>query len=389
MRNSRDTASTRCKNLPDAFYILIAHNADKNTSSTHDILAPRPFTLNDITSTQIRSHLSSQSILSHTSPFLSTHPYPSQALACLPLDRNPGKHPSTIDVVKIDASKIRPAWTVMHEGDKVPIWVEQDTSGQSPGGKAFEPSYWICVDEVTDVFDLEHGMGSGEWLACGRVPARMICTTDVVKEVDLDVWMEIAKRPSVIANKKAHTIALDMVPERKGSLVAGSAVEKGKRRKTKEVVNALPTEEVEQRERAQPARTVPMVPTRPAPPIPSRPRHLLVIPEDLHDNESLELTSAREDLPVTISTPMPKFIIRPPTPAQPPLSHTVIDMTSLASCKRAATLAMLSEMKSNSAALKIVVEQSRVKHEASMSTSRQNRDRTDLRRDVWARNYDE
>jgi len=380
MHNPGDTASTRLKHLPHALYILTAHNAANNPSSTHAILAPRPFTWNDITSTRIRAHLSSHSILSHTSPFLSTHPNPSQALACLPLDRDPGRCPSTIDVVKIDASKLRPAWTLVHGGDRVPIWVEQDASGQSPGN-AFEPSYWICINEVTDMFDLKDG--NGEWLACGRVPARMVCTTDVVKKMDLDLWMEIAKRPSVIANKKAHAIALDAVPDRKSSLVIGSAGKKGKGKRMG-VGSAIP-KEVEERNQAQATETHPLVPRRPPPPIPRRtgdqPRHLSVIPEDVHDGEDRELDNAR-DLSPTITTQIPKVVIRPPTPDQQTLSHTVIDSRSLPPSTSAARLAKLSDMRSTSAALKILIEQSRVKHGASTPTCRRKRDRRNLRRDI-------
>ncbi|KAH5421513.1 hypothetical protein HBI47_133400 [Parastagonospora nodorum] len=388
MRNSKDTASTRRKHLPDALYILKSHSSTTHPINDVDILAPRPFTWNDLTSTQIRSHLSSHSTLSHTSPFLSTHPDSSRPLACLPLDMYRKEWKTGVDVVRIDSRTLRPAWACMEGGDKVPIWVEQATTHQdmlsslASSVDAPEPSVWICVDEVSDIFDLKDG--NGEWLACGIVPARMICTTEVVTETDLDLWMEIAKRPSVIANRKAYAIAQDVVPERKSSLAMRSAVAKGKKNKREEVVSVLPREEVKQRKQVQKHLSVP---TRPALLVPrrkhDRPRHLSVILEDVQAGENCELEDA-QDLPPTDTAQIPRITITPPSLPYTPVSKTYFQLPT-----SAAILARLEDMQSTGAALKVLIEESRVKHEASIATSRHQRDKPDLRKDVWARNHDD
>jgi hypothetical protein len=293
---------------------------------------------------------------------------------------------SGVDVVKIDTRKLRPAWACMEDGDKIPIWVEQATTHQDMSSNlagsvdAFVPNVWICVDEVSDIFDLKDG--NGEWLACGRVPARMICTTDVMQEVGLDLWMEIAERPSVIANRNAFAIAQDVVPQRKSSLVMGSAVAKGKKNKREEVLSVLPKEEVKQRK--QPQTHLP-VPTRPAPPIlrrkQDRHRDLSVILEDVQAGENCELEDA-QDLRPTVTAQIPRITITPPSLLYTPASKTYLQLPT-----SAAILAKLEYMQSTGAALKVLIGESRVKHEASIATSRHQRDKPDLRKDVWARNH--
>lgn len=425
MRSTKGAQLARRNHLPDDLYLLVADCPNMDLGSIHDIHAPRAFTWSDITRTQIESHLSPHSMLAHTTPFLSAHIDPSRALECLPLDYRKSAHTTTTNIVKIKTRRLAPAWAYTQNDDKIPIWIEQGRLPQLPKGvlsvtprgfQAFKSSCWICVDEVRDMLDMDNNddnVGTGQWLACGQVPARMICRTERENEVEeLDIGAGVGKGRSITTNTKAHTISRKKVPVRTSSLHSYTkekrqdadieqATEPEPPAEAEHHVEAHKIIETQQSPETQHATNVEQ--EQPVhhpihPPIPPRnphtPQPLSTISDVAHNTcseipaplqpEASE-THLRSNLPNTVAVrdfaPLPSIILTPPTP-QLPLLYPAIAITSPRSNTSAAMLAQLEDATLRGAALKMWIEESRKKHQASTGVKEK---RGKITRDIWSR----
>jgi len=167
--------------LPEHLYMPIAATYPVNHNKEAEVLARRPFSLNHITKDTIEAHLIKPAT---PSPFFSV--YSKCATACEIVSS--AAEPSRITIITIDPRNLVPGWVVTSD-KKVPVWIEQGPFPRTPRGihtlspegyDAFETSYWICVDEVRSILGLNGSEIEGEWLACGKIPARMVVNRERV-----------------------------------------------------------------------------------------------------------------------------------------------------------------------------------------------------------------
>jgi hypothetical protein len=384
MRSAQGAYFARRKHLPAALYILVPDEPTTDPVLMHDIVAPRNFTWKDLTMTQITSHLLPQSVLTHTSPFLSAHSDPSRTLACLPLASNWTAHSNTMDILRISTKDLVPAWAYTQSDEKIPIWIEKSSLPQLSGGglsmmntsyDTFESACWICVDEVKYLLGPEqNNPGKGEWLACGYVPARMICTMDDGEELDL--WTESAKGASVVGGRWAWMVEMERVPARTSSLLQRRA-----KQKPKEDLKIQQSKETDKSTIADlmgtPQHTTP--PIQPvisvAPPAhnPQRPKSIPSTAEVLDSALFHEYDGhPSNDLPPTVAirdfATIPSITVTSPSPSPRSfLLYSAIAITSPQSTRSAATLARLEDIQLTGAALRMWIEESRERHEAAGS----------------------
>jgi hypothetical protein len=206
MRSSKATNIARQEHQPDSLYLLAADLLSKHDDTLRDIIAPLPFLWSDVTSVQIESHMRPQPMLAHTSPFLSAHIDPSRALEFLALDYRERTSRTATNIVKINARALVPAWAYAQNDDKIPVWIEQGKLPQLPKGvlsmttKGFDPfesSFWICIDEVRELLNIDDDVGVGQWLACGKVPSRLIHMRDGAQSIGEGLGMRAEVRVGV------------------------------------------------------------------------------------------------------------------------------------------------------------------------------------------------
>jgi hypothetical protein len=437
VRSTKVTEIAHRKHQPDSLYLLVADLPSKHDDSTQDILAPRRFIWSDITRAQIESHLAPRPMLVHTSPFLSAHVHPSRALEFLPLDYRKRISPTATNILKINARALVAAWAYTQNDDKMPVWIEQGRLPQLPTGVLsmtttgfddFESSCWICIDEVRELLDIGDDVCVGQWLACGKVPARMICTRDGVhaSEEELEVRSETASRSTVV-HKKLHTISKKKVLLRTSSLSLGAVKEETgdvrrkhttKRRpptgveeqgevheptKHQEATKTQQVTDVDQNKRIQHSKPPPLPPRSPhrphrphgphwIPPFMENSRHTSInIPAPLLPRRST--IESQNNLPDSIAVrdfaPLPTITLTPPTPQPTPLLYSTIAITSQGSNHSAATLARLEDVALRGAALNMWMEEIRKKQQdyREAEARKATEARKEIKTDIWTGNW--
>jgi hypothetical protein len=429
MRSSKATNIARQEHQPDSLYLLAADLLSKHDDTPRDIIAPRPFLWSDVTSVQIESHMRPQPMLAHTSPFLSAHIDPSRALEFLALDYRERTSRTATNIVRINARALVPAWAYAQNDDKIPVWIEQGKLPQLPKGvlsmttkgfDAFESSFWICIDEVRELLNIDDDVGVGQWLACGKVPSRLIHMRDGAQSIGEGLGMraEAAGR-SIVVHKRAHKIPRNKVPLRTSSLpLAATKEERGdvEKKHTTEPGPSLEGEEqgevfepTEHREATQTLQATNVTQNQrnqhseppPLPPhSPHRPQRIPPFSEHSHDSSILvppplqiqrSTIKSQNSLPDCIAVRdfacVPAIILTPPTP-QPQLLYSAIAIRSPRSYQSAATLARLEDVQLRGAALNMWMEEIRQKQQGYRETEAKKKAdaRKEMETDIWSEN---
>lgn len=173
------------------------------TPPSGDVLAKLRFTCNDLTKSNLRTHLIHSNCPALKTRFISvfddegayglfSRQGRANSGAEVALRANPfwtvgpnSNEPTGYHATKLvlDSSTLQAGWMDTPSG-RLPVWFEHDDPPLVPGGmlnitahatRSLHASLWVCIDEIRDIFQLRPNEGEkGEWLACGSIPRSMV-----------------------------------------------------------------------------------------------------------------------------------------------------------------------------------------------------------------------